>query len=160
MLTNFTHGVMRLRGTAAVVTTVMLLVACASITHANDDKARAVPAELMEFQELAPFVKMSTVTGDRSKSAHGTFGLFAAGAASPLHTHSGAYHGIVVRGTMTNPFGGEKNPPVMGSARISTSLRVPSTPPPAFPSSRVCFTFTPSKRLTSHRPNSELTWMC
>jgi quercetin dioxygenase-like cupin family protein len=28
-----------------------------------------------------------------------------------MHTHSGAYHGVVIKGVMTNPFEGEINPP-------------------------------------------------
>ncbi len=43
--------------------------------------------------------------GDRSAAAHGTLGVFPPGFAAPLHTHTGDYHGVVLRGEMTNPFG-------------------------------------------------------
>lgn len=77
--------------------------------------ALAQPASAITYAEVAPFVQMGSAWGDRSKGAHGTFGIFKAGAASPVHTHSGAYHGVVISGVMTNPFDGETNPPRMGS---------------------------------------------
>lgn len=43
--------------------------------------------------------------GDRSASAHGTLGVFPPGFAAPLHTHTSDYHGVVLRGELTNPFG-------------------------------------------------------
>ena len=43
--------------------------------------------------------------GDRSTAAHGTLGVFPPGFSAPLHTHSNDYHGVVLRGEMTNPFG-------------------------------------------------------
>ena len=65
------------------------------------------------FSEIAPFVKMGAAFGDRARGAHGTFGEFKAGAASPPHTHTGAYHAVVISGVMTNPFGDEADPPEM-----------------------------------------------
>ena len=81
---------------------------------AEPGSARAVPSSQIEFQQIAPFVKMGAAWGDRSQGSHGTFGEFPGGAASPSHTHSGAYHGIVISGVMTNPFGGESIAPPMG----------------------------------------------
>jgi quercetin dioxygenase-like cupin family protein len=93
----------------------LLLIAGANSTvMAESTSARAVKSSQIEFQQIAPFVKMGAAWGDRATSNHGTFGEFPGGAASPMHTHSGAYHGIVISGTMTNPFGNEKNPPQMG----------------------------------------------
>ncbi|MEZ4220602.1 MAG: DUF4437 domain-containing protein [Polyangiaceae bacterium] len=43
--------------------------------------------------------------GDRGTGAHGTLGVFPPGFAAPLHTHSAEYHGVVLQGQMTNPFG-------------------------------------------------------
>jgi quercetin dioxygenase-like cupin family protein len=54
------------------------------------------------------------VAGDRASGAHGTFGLFKAGGASPNHVHSGAYHGVVIKGVMIDPFGNETNSPRLG----------------------------------------------
>ncbi len=88
--------------------------ACQSLAPSvKDHGGRVLQAHEVQFEEIAPFVQMGGARGDRSHSAHGTFGLFKAGAASPPHTHSGAYHAVVLSGTMTNPFGDEKNPPEM-----------------------------------------------
>ena len=76
--------------------------------------SRAVPAKQINFEQIAPFVQMGAAWGNREQGAHGTFGKFPGGAASPPHTHSGAYHGIVISGVMTNPFADEPNPPKMG----------------------------------------------
>lgn len=74
---------------------------------------QVIQAQDVQFEEVAPFVKMAAAVGDRSRGAHGTFGLFPAGASSPAHTHSGTYHAVVLSGTMTNPFGKEADPPEM-----------------------------------------------
>lgn len=95
------------------------LAACASNATETQNSAtskgtpRAVPAANIEFAQIAPFVQMGGAWGNRSKGAHGTFGIFPGGARSPAHTHGGAYHGVVISGTMTNPFNGESNPPVL-----------------------------------------------
>ncbi len=65
----------------------------------------------LEWVEIAPFVQMSDVTGNMGTGGHGTIGKFTPNSASPLHTHTGAYHGVVISGVMTNPFGDEKDPP-------------------------------------------------
>ena len=82
--------------------------------HASGDAAKAVPSSEIKFEQIAPFVQMGTAWGDRRTGEHGTFGLFPGDAASPSHIHSGAYHGVVISGTMTNPFGNDANPPKMG----------------------------------------------
>ena len=84
-----------------------------ALTAARSAGAVTTRADQIQFEEIAPFVQMGVAWGDRSRSAHGTFGLFKAEAASPPHTHSGAYHAVVLSGTMTNPFGDEENPPEM-----------------------------------------------
>jgi Domain of unknown function (DUF4437) len=71
----------------------------------------ALPSEQREFQNINPAIKMATAYGDRSKGAHGSFGQFPANFETPSHIHSGAYHGVVIKGVMTNPFKGEANPP-------------------------------------------------
>ena len=55
--------------------------------------------------ESLPGPVMADVWGDRSAGAHGTLGVFPPGFVAPIHTHSKSYHGVVVRGEMTNPFG-------------------------------------------------------
>jgi quercetin dioxygenase-like cupin family protein len=54
---------------------------------------------------------MATVYGNKASGEHGTFGKFPRSFITPFLTHSGAYHGIVLKGVMTNPFAGETNPP-------------------------------------------------
>ncbi|MBT7615450.1 MAG: DUF4437 domain-containing protein [Rhodospirillaceae bacterium] len=65
------------------------------------------------FEPLNPMIAMAGAWGNRGEGAHGTFGTFEPNFTTPLHTHSGAYHGVVIEGTMTNPFAGEANPPEM-----------------------------------------------
>jgi len=99
----------------------LMTVACAQTTASqapaipNFDPAaeRAVPADQLDFQNINPAVSMADAYGDRTKGAHGTFGTFPPEFITPMHTHSGAYHGVVIKGVMTNPFEGETNPPKM-----------------------------------------------
>ncbi len=48
--------------------------------------------------------------GSMGSAEHGTFGLFDASALAPVHVHSADYYGVVVSGTMTNPFNLESDP--------------------------------------------------
>ena len=73
--------------------------------------ARALPHTTLKWDDVSSFSKMSTVFGDRDHSAHGTIGIFKAKTAAPSHTHSNPYRGVVLRGTMNNPFEGDKDPP-------------------------------------------------
>ncbi len=93
----------------------LVLAGCAGTTiPAFDPKAEvAMPAAKLDFQNLNPMIKMADAYGDRAKGAHGTFGTFPANFVTPLHTHTAAYHGVVIKGVMTNPFKGEANPPRM-----------------------------------------------
>ena len=64
-----------------------------------------IAAELAKPEAVvSPFARMYTVWGDRAMGAHGTVGEFIAGGESPLHTHTYSYHGVVLSGTMVNPF--------------------------------------------------------
>jgi hypothetical protein len=73
----------------------------------------ATPNADLIFNHINPAIQMAGAYGDMSKGMHGTFGKFPANFNSGFHTHSGAYHGIVIKGVMTNPFGDEQNPPEM-----------------------------------------------
>jgi mannose-6-phosphate isomerase-like protein (cupin superfamily) len=77
-------------------------------------KEEALPAEERAFVNINPAIKMAPAYGNRAVGAHGSFGQFPANFETPLHTHTNAYHGIVIKGQMTNPFKGEQNPPVLG----------------------------------------------
>lgn len=102
-----------LRFCAGSLTFVLCSCLAATVSAESAAASRAAPSDQITFEQIAPFVQMGAAWGDRATSAHGTFGRFPGGAASPPHTHSGAYHGVVISGVMTNPFEGEPNPPRM-----------------------------------------------
>ncbi len=90
----------------------MLVLTSPAIAELSE--ARAVQSHQIEFEQIAPFVQMGAAWGNRMEEKHGTFGIFPGGASSPLHIHTGAYHGVVISGVMINPFEQEDNPPHMG----------------------------------------------
>ena len=83
----------------------------AELTDERSADALSIPASELVFEPISSFASFSTVWGDRANGAHGTFGIFMPGAESPPHTHSMAYHGVVLSGTLVNPFNDETNPP-------------------------------------------------
>lgn len=92
------------------------LLSSAAISPASADRMRGekvVPKAQIKFVKINPAIRMATVYGDKSSGAHGTFGKIPARFKTPFHTHSAAYHGVVLKGVMTNPFKGQKNPPRM-----------------------------------------------
>lgn len=103
---------------AAISLCAFVTSACAEqndIVGFDPDKDTATPSAKIVFNKINPAISMGGAYGDMSKGGHGTFGKFPANFITPFHTHTGAYHGVVVAGTMTNPFKGEKNPPKMAS---------------------------------------------
>jgi len=77
-------------------------------SEANEIPADEIAEALGKDSSIvSPFARMYTVWGDRSNGAHGTMGEFIPGGASPEHTHGHSYHGIVLSGTMVNPFLGQ-----------------------------------------------------
>ena len=84
-----------------------------TVTAAAEMAEKVLPAAELKYENINPAISMATAHGDRASGPHGTFGRFPASFTTPFHTHSGAYHGIVVKGVMTNPFKGESNPPKM-----------------------------------------------
>ncbi|MFT4560306.1 MAG: quercetin dioxygenase-like cupin family protein [Gammaproteobacteria bacterium] len=94
------------------------------LTHgeANDASAQEISADEIAAElakpeaVVSPFARMVTLWGNRETGAHGTVGQFIAGGASPLHTHSFSYHGVVLTGTMVNPFLGQ---PVAQARQLS-----------------------------------------
>lgn len=102
------------RSTLAALSLVALLLgACAGQGSAGFDADRevALPDSKLTFENINPAIRMATAWGDKSQDAHGTFGKFPGSFTTPVHSHSGAYHGVVLKGVMTNPFAGETNPP-------------------------------------------------
>jgi quercetin dioxygenase-like cupin family protein len=51
---------------------------------------------------------------DNQAGAHGTFWKFAGGFTSPAHTHTADYHGVVIKGTVTNYAPDDKAPKELG----------------------------------------------
>ena len=93
---------------------VLATMAASSVAIAGDfnqSKEVALPKSQLEYININPAIQMADAYGDMSKGLHGTFGKFPANFDSGVHTHTGAYHGIVVKGVMTNPFKGEDNAP-------------------------------------------------
>ena len=78
-------------------------------------KPVALPATELDYFNLNPAIRMADAFGALTEGAHGTFGRFPAEFDSGPHTHTGAYHGIVLKGVMTNPFQGAVNPPEMAA---------------------------------------------
>lgn len=76
-------------------------------------KEVALPGWQIQFENINPAIKMATVYGDRANGAHGTFGTFPPNFITPVHTHTAAYNGVVVKGVMTNPFQGQDAPPTL-----------------------------------------------
>lgn len=77
---------------------------------------RAITVEEKEFSPAFPGndeVHFAAAFGDRDKGAHGTFGKFPANFETTAHIHTHSYRAIVLEGEMTNPFDGEKNPPIL-----------------------------------------------
>ncbi len=113
----------------------------------------ALPSGDISYQNINEAIQMADVWGDRATGAHGTFGKFPANFEAPLHTHTFAYHGVVVSGVMTNPFGkaGEKNPPQMPAGSYwyvpagvpHTTACVSNTPCQFFFDSEGAFDFVP-----------------
>lgn len=105
----------------AVLVSVMTL--AAGLAQAEDGTSGstvpvATPSAEIDYQNINEAIQMGAGFGDMTAGAHGTFGKFPDNFITPVHTHTAAYHGIVLAGTMTNPFGkdGEDaNPPQMGT---------------------------------------------
>ena len=97
---------------AALAATLLIVGAAVVQAGVEFDANREVvlPSENVHYAPINPKIKMGAAYGDRGTGAHGSFGRFSANFITPLHSHSGAYHGIVIKGTMTNPFKGESAP--------------------------------------------------
>jgi len=100
-------------GVLGVMTIALLVNATVSFSGSKTMGITLQGSEI-NFEQIAPFVKMGAAWGDRAAGKHGTFGEFPGEASSPAHSHSGDYHGVVISGVMINPFEGEKNPTKMG----------------------------------------------
>lgn len=75
---------------------------------ASDGAAALVTQQDLAWVEIIPGVDFAAVYGDWAEGAHAKFARFAPGMVAPLHTHTHAYHGVVVHGELTNPYPGEE----------------------------------------------------
>jgi hypothetical protein len=90
------------------------LVALGGIAQAKDTtESDILQEENKVFVAVMGPVSFADAYGSRETGPHGTFGSFPANFETPEHVHSHSYRAIVVKGEMTNPFAGEKSPPVM-----------------------------------------------
>ncbi|MDX1381407.1 MAG: SgcJ/EcaC family oxidoreductase, partial [Xanthomonadales bacterium] len=81
---------------------------------ASPDPAFVAPEDIQWDVVFEDAVDFGSLYGDWDASAHGKMVRFQPGVASPPHRHSGAYHAVVVEGTVTNPIEGETSPVQMG----------------------------------------------
>lgn len=79
----------------------------------DPNKPVVVQRESLSYFALNDAISMADAYGALAEGMHGTFGKFPAHFDAGLHTHTGAYRGIVLKGVMTNPFGSETDPPRM-----------------------------------------------
>ena len=103
--------------TMAVAAAAIVFSAGAAFAGSDFDSSRevAMPGAQLKFNHINPAIQMADAYGDMSKGMHGTFGRFPVNFEAGFHTHTGAYHGIVIKGVMTNPVKDEKNPPKMAA---------------------------------------------
>ncbi len=104
-----------IRAMLAVAGTALFNVSAGTAGELFDPKIEAVrTVAALQFQDIFPGkMKMAHAYGDRSTGLHGSFIEFAPDFHTPNHTHSGAYHGVVLEGTVINPFNGDQTPPKM-----------------------------------------------
>lgn len=94
-------------------------IACAFLlagpaTAQTPDGAILLEVDDVEWTEIIPGVDFGAVYGEFTEEGHAKLVRFEPGLVSPLHTHTNAYHGVVVQGTVTNPYEGEDSPVEMG----------------------------------------------
>lgn len=83
------------------VSAVLLAVTSASAvadTTGKDDQSTHTAATELQWVDSGFGPQVSPVNGDFSKGEHVTYVKFAAGVATPLHTHTADYVGIVITG--------------------------------------------------------------
>lgn len=100
---------------AAIACALAFLPTAATLAADTIDTKQEVvlPGWHLEFININPAIKMAAAYGNRGTGKHGSFGRFSPNFETPYHTHSGAYHGVVIKGVMTTPFKGEGKPPTM-----------------------------------------------
>lgn len=132
-----------------------LAISAKTPAHSQTIEDAALPVEAKQFTPAFSgndAITFATAYGDRNKHEHGTFGRFPANFETPSHTHSHDYRAVVISGEMTNPFEGQKNPPILrpgsfwsvSAGSVHTTACVSSTPCEFFMYSAKPFDFKPS----------------
>ena len=85
----------------------------AAVAIADGVESKVLREEDKAFNPMFGPVEFADAFGSREEGPHGTFGKFPAGFETPPHIHTHGYRAVVLKGSMTNPFEGEENPPVM-----------------------------------------------
>ncbi|MFT7581256.1 MAG: quercetin dioxygenase-like cupin family protein [Myxococcota bacterium] len=93
------------------------------LDEARSGAAVTMTSDAAAFEDVAPFVAMASAWGDRAAGEHGTFGRFPGNASSPEHVHTGEYLGVVISGTLINPFAGAAEGPLLTAG---SAWRVPA----------------------------------
>ena len=78
--------------------TILVLATTSAAAFAGDSGTTRTPAADIAWGPTPFGPDAATVTGQFAKGAHSTFIRFAAGMATPLHTHTNGYTGVVVSG--------------------------------------------------------------
>jgi uncharacterized RmlC-like cupin family protein len=97
----------------AVAASAALLTTGAALAEFDPSREVTLPRAQLNYVNINPAIQMAGAFGNMSEGAHGTFGKFPANFDSGAHTHTGAYHGIVLKGVMTNPFKSQTDAPQM-----------------------------------------------
>jgi len=95
--------------TVILSATALILGAVGQAEGANPESAVAIfkPAEKMEWAGEADGVRTGRGYGDRETGEYGAFVTFPSKFVSPAHSHTNAYHGVVITGIVINPMATE-----------------------------------------------------
>ena len=137
--------------TFALATSLLVLAAGANAQDAVENTV--VTKDARSFFMVSDPIQFAVVSGDLQTGPQGTFSRFPANFETPNHVHSHAYRAVVISGEMTNPFKGEKSPPVMKSGSFwsvaagaeHTTACVSDTPCEFFMFADGGFDFTPKE---------------
>ena len=147
-------------GVTAILLVVVMIVTLISVVNGRDNRPFDPEQEIVlkvedrQFENINPKIRLAPAYGDRNIGGHGTFGKFPSNFVTPPHTHSAPYHAVVLKGVMTNPFNGEKDPPKMkpGSywfvpaGSVHTTACVSDTPCEFYMYSDSAFDFNPTEQ--------------
>lgn len=100
-------------GATVLVSTIVLADGSSKAVEDDGVESTILREEDKVFTPQFGPVEFADAFGSRETGPHGTYGLFPGGFVTPPHIHSHGYRAVVLKGTMSNPFEGEENAPVM-----------------------------------------------